>query len=68
MHVTVLKMKGIQRRCSVVNVADAVGLLSVGCRMFDADCKLSLHPLVGVLPLVCYRWCAQCAADNRQCV
>jgi hypothetical protein len=23
-----------------------------------------LLPLVGVLPLKCYRWCAQCAADS----
>jgi hypothetical protein len=52
-----------------VNFADAVGLPPGGCRLFDVDCTLSLLPaLLGVLPLVCYRSCAQCAADSVQCV
>jgi hypothetical protein len=59
-----VKMWGIRRRCFVVNFAAAVGLLPGGCRLFDVDRTLSLLPLVGVLPLMCYRWCAQCAADS----
>ena len=51
MYVTVLGMEGIQCRFLVVNVTDAVGLPPGGCRMFDAHCNLSLHPLLGVLSL-----------------
>ena len=61
MYVTVLGIKGIRRRCFAVNFADAVGLPPGRCRLFDVDYTFSLIPLVGVLPLMCYRWCARCA-------
>ena len=57
MYVTVLRMEGVQCRCLVENVADAVGLLPGGCRLFDAICWVCCL-------LVCYRWCPQCADDN----